>query len=520
MLNRQRFGIYRKLMADSNAKGFVEQKVWPLEAPQEQQIEVESVAPELPRLKRAKNFPISEHAKERFRDIRKRGLAFPLITGIPARSNTPIADNLAGLLEQIYPKAYRDAWPEPPVLPPELEAADILAALAVSGPFAMYLKSASTLADLAAATAGNAGPNDFVMDMSWFDAYKPKPGLLAPGGIGIFAVDGDHLRTHGIMYEGQFVAAGAPSFERAQKVLLCALNTHVTTLLHNVTFHLAYVTSLAVASNNALQPDHPIRRLLHPGFHTTLIGNYEVAKFQIVGKRSFATRLFSHDYPTLVRMINDHLDTFRIADLDPDVWFARNGLADAPFPLPFWDDAMAVWKINLAYVERYIALYYASDEEVAADAQLQNWMAQLDDLLPGGLYDDHGYLSAGEPLTRASLVRICATYLHTSSATHDVVNNEVWDYSTLNYVIPTVVPESLEQQDVRLSFDFLTTLIGTWKEYNMLVDGISELALDEEGRRIMDDYVQALRDRQEEMDKSPHQPGRIYPAAFNPSVSN
>ena len=197
-----------------------------------------------------------------------------------------------------------------------------------------------------------------------------------------------------------------------------------------------------------------------------------------------------------------------------------NGLADAPFPLPFWDDAMAVWKINLAYVEQYIALYYASDEEVAADRQLKNWMAQLDDLLPGGLYDDHGYLSVGEPLTRASLVRICATYLHTSSATHDVVNNEVWDYSTLNYVIPTVVPESLEQQDVRLSFDFLTTLIGTWKEYNMLIDGISTLALDEEGRRIMDDYVQALRDRQKEMEATPHQPGRIYPAAFNPSVSN
>ena len=32
--------------------------------------------------------------------------------------------------------------------------------------------------------------------------------------------------------------------------------------------------------------------------------------------------------------------------------------------------------------------------------------------------------------------------------------------------------------------------------------------------------VQALRDRQEEMDKTERQPGRIYPDALNPSVSN
>ena len=130
MLTRLRFGLYRKILSSSNAKGFKGQDVWPLEAPQEQLIKVESVAPELPRLKRAKIFPISEHAKKRFRRIRISGLLFPLITGIPARNNAPIADNLAELLEQICPKGYRDAKPEPPVLLPELEADDILAALA------------------------------------------------------------------------------------------------------------------------------------------------------------------------------------------------------------------------------------------------------------------------------------------------------------------------------------------------------------------------------------------------------
>ena len=101
-----------------------------------------------------------------------------------------------------------------------------------------------------------------------------------------------------------------------------------------------------------------------------------------------------------------------------------------------------------------------------------------------------------------------------------MVNNAVWDYSTLNYAIPTVVPESLEPQDVRLSFDLLNTIIGTWKPYNMVVDGVSALALDDGGRQAMDDYVTALKQRQDVMETEPQRPGRIYPSALNPSVSN
>ena len=106
--------------------------------------------------------------------------------------------------------------------------------------------------------------------------------------------------------------------------------------------------------------------------------------------------------------------------------------------------------------------------------------------------------------------------------THDVVNNSVWDYSTLNYAIPTVVPASLEPQDVRLSFDLLNTIIGTWKPYNMLIDGFSIVALDDGGRQIMDDYVEALEARQSAMDAdaAPRRAGRTYPRDLNPSVSN
>jgi len=520
MFARPRFGLYRFLLGRVTAKGFKEQEVWPLELPASEHIEVGPLAPELPRLFGAKRFPTTEHAEKRLKKIKQRARLLPIVAKQPAAKTAGISADYDAFLAEIYPPRYRKIWPTAPMVPPEFDSDDLLAALAVSGPFAMYLQHGSTVEDLETRALGAARRDDYVIDMTMFEGHPAKPGLLAPGGFAVLVLDGDRLRTKGVIAHGELHRPGDQGYVRALRVLLCAVNTHLTTLVHNVTFHLGYVTPMTVASTNELPPDHPIRRLLHPAFQTTLIGNHELAVFQIVGEGAFATKLFSHDYATLVNLINQHLRDFRPVDLDPEDAFARRGLVDVPLRLPFWEDDLALWQINRRDVDRYVRHYYDSDAAVAADGELEAWVAALDRLLPSGLYDERGYLTAGQPLTQATLARLCATYLHTSSVTHDVVNNAVWDYSTLNYVVPTVVPESLEHQDVRLSFDLMNTILGTWKPFNMLIDGVSALALDEAGRLIMDDYVSDLLARQAEMDVEPRRSGRIYPAALNPSVSN
>jgi hypothetical protein len=98
----------------------------------------------------------------------------------------------------------------------------------------------------------------------------------------------------------------------------------------------------------------------------------------------------------------------------------------------------------------------------------------------------------------------------------------VWNYSTLNFLIPTVVPESGELQDQRLSFDLISTLIGTWKPFNMLLDGISVLALDDDARGLMDGYVEDLRQIDARLDATvgDREPDLTYARYLNPSVSN
>jgi hypothetical protein len=243
--------------------------------------------------------------------------------------------------------------------------------------------------------------------------------------------------------------------------------------------------------------------------------------FQIVGPRSFACRLFSHEYPTMVEIINRHVGRFRIADLDPERDVARRGVGQTPFAQPRRDNLLSFWAVTRDFVRRYLALYYADDVAVADDPALARWRDELDRMLPGGLADDTGYIGTG-PLDRETLERICAVYLHTSTVTHDQYNNVVWNYSTLNFLIPTVVPESGEPQDQRLSFDFVTTILGTWKPFNMLLDGISVLALDDRAREVMDGYIAGLREIDSALAAAglDREPDLTYARNLNISVSN
>jgi Lipoxygenase len=521
MPTQLRFELYKLMMSLAQQSGFRKQVVYPLELPTRERIAVEPLAPELPRLLRARNFPVGEHAERRYRRFRRSVPLFRLLSRLAPARTTPIASDLEGFLRQTYPERYRRIWPYPPTLPAELAGSDdMLASLAVKGPFAGYLRQAEP-ADGAPAVAGLAGALHYVIDMRAFEDHPAKPGLMRPGGLAIFGVEGSRLRTRGIVYQGRFHAAGTASFGRVSRAFLCALNTHLTTLLHNVSIHLACVTPMAVATTNELLPEHPLRRLLHFAFQTALIGNRELGHFQIAGPDGFATRLFSHDYPILVQIINRHLEGFRLADLDPEHDLERRGVSRTPFAYPQRDNVLALWQVTRDFVARYLDLYYPDDRAVASDLALEGWRRELDRLLPAGLADGDGWIGSG-PLDRVSLKRIAATFLHTSTVTHDQVNNVVWNYSTLNFLIPTVVLESGEEQDQRLSFDFITTLIVTWKPFNMLLDGISQLALDARARDTMDAYIDEMRAAEGRLVKieGPDRLDLTYPRNLNYSVTN
>ena len=160
--------------------------MWPLELPASEHVEVEPLAPELPSPVRrdAASLRPSTPTK-RLKEIKRRGRLLPIVSRLPAARTAPVSDDHERFLAQIYPARYRKIWPSAPAVAAELDSADVLAALAVSGPFAMYLQHGSAVHDLAARSHGAAGPDDYVIDMTMFDGHPAKQGLLAPGGLAV-----------------------------------------------------------------------------------------------------------------------------------------------------------------------------------------------------------------------------------------------------------------------------------------------------------------------------------------------
>ena len=168
-----------------------------------------AAGPELPRLFGADELPSDRARYEAIEEDQAASRLLPIVSQASCRPHdAAISDDHERFLAEIYPARYRKIWPTAPAVPPEFESADVLAALAVSGPFAMYLQHGSTVDDLAARSHGAAGPDDYVIDMTVFEGHPVKPGLLAPGGFAVLGVDGDRLRTKAVIAHGELHRPG------------------------------------------------------------------------------------------------------------------------------------------------------------------------------------------------------------------------------------------------------------------------------------------------------------------------
>jgi Lipoxygenase len=435
-----RFWIYRNILAFSTLLAFRLQKVYPLELPVDGKIEFKPYAelyPDMPvkGLYLPTTFPPSDRASKRLRRIRLEGKLIAFTRWVAPRHTRPVPDDEGQFLRTVYPWFFRRAWPTAPTLPAALaNTDDLIAELATRGPFASGLRRVED--------------DRYEFGSDWVSGYPVAPGLAHPGGVAALVVG-----------DGRLVTADRGP-ERAQAAVVAGVNEELTVFRHNVDVHLSMLTPFALASNNQLSAAHPVRRLLHHCFDTVLIGNLELANAQLSGPRGFLSNTFSHQADVLLRMVQDRLAHFDFWDFEPPTQFARRGTTSTPFAYPYRDNVMSFWDVTRDYVDRYLALYYDGDAAVAADPELLGWVDELNALMSNGVGDD---------LTRDWLGRICATLIHVSTVEHDLLNNVVWDYTTLGWVTPTVVTVSGERMDQRRAFDLVATLIGTWKPYNMLL---------------------------------------------------
>jgi hypothetical protein len=498
-----RFWLYRNILAFFTLLAFRLQKVYPLDVPVDGKVEFRpygELYPDMPitGLYLPTTFPPSDRASQRLVRIRREAKLIRFVRWIAPKYTRPIPTDERAFLRTVYPWFFRRAWPTAPALPAALaNTDDLIAELATRGPFASGLR--------------RVGDDQYEFGSDWVSGYPVAPGLAQPGGVASLVVRDGRLVT-------QNVASPPTNYDEADRAgqaraaLIAGVNEELTIFRHNVDVHLSMLTPFAVASNNQLSPAHPVRRLLHHCFDTVLIGNLELANAQLSGPRGFLANTFSHQAGVLLTMVEDHLAHFDFWDYEPPTQFARRGTTSTPFAYPYRDNVMSFWDVTRDYVDRYLGLYYDGDPAVASDSELVRWVDDLNRLMSNGV---------GDELTRDLLGRVCATLIHVSTVEHDILNNVVWDYTTLGWATPTVVPLSGEPMDERRSFDLLATLIGTWKPYNMLLTAdVPKLALDAQAASVMADWIANLSRLQDEMGARPHDPSLTYPAGLNPSISN
>jgi hypothetical protein len=502
-VSRLRFWLYRNILAFFTLVAFRVQKVYPLEVPVDGPLEFApygDLYPDMPvkGLYLPTSFPPADRASKRLARIRRETTLIKFVRWVAPQHTKPIPTDESRFLRVVYPWFFRKAWPTPPSLPAALaNTDDLIAELATGGPFASGLRQADD------------GRYEFGSD--WVSDYQVTPGLARPGGIASLAVRDGRLVTQSVapppMSQGE-----QDRGDRADAAVVAGVNEELTVFRHNVDVHLSMLTPFALASNNRLRAAHPVRRLLHHCFDTVLIGNVELANAQLSGPRGFLANTFSHQADVLLTMVEDRLAHFDFWDYEPPTQFARRGTTSTPFAYPYRDNVMSFWAITREYVDHYLALYYADDDAVVSDDELMSWVDELNLLMSNGFTQER---------TREVLARACATLIHVSTVEHDILNNVVWDYTTLGWVTPTVVPLSGQPMDQRRAFDLVATLIGTWKPYNMLLTAdVPKLALDAAAASVMAEWIASLSRLQDELSAGPHDPSLTYPAGLNPSISN
>jgi hypothetical protein len=289
-----------------------------------------------------------------------------------------------------------------------------------------------------------------------------------------------------------------------ERIALCLLSTHLTVWRHGMQYHVAGLAAIAPVTHN-LPANHPVRRLLAAHISETTYTNFHT---HLTLRRSgFDVTGFSFSYETILQFYNDGAKSFDITEVDVRASAARRGI-DSSIEYPYRRQALRFLAIVESYVAAYIDHYYGDDAAVAADHELQIWFNTID------MYLNNGIRHYVAELSKASLTRLCSTYIYSVTLEHE--ENTLWDYAVF---LPTTVRDdgagpSVGEVQCVINFQLVVS-----SATNRLFRDITHLALDPGAHDIMAKFQSDLRELQSEMEKEPDRFWQVFPADLEASVS-
>jgi arachidonate 15-lipoxygenase len=203
---------------------------------------------------------------------------------------------------------------------------------------------------------------------------------------------------------------------------------------------------VAVIMNRQLADQHPVHLLLAPHFRFYLYDN-ELGRVAFINPGGPVERMLGG---TLQESMGIPLNLYKAWDIRNftlPAELASRGVADPEMltRYPMRDDGLPIWHAIEAFVGSYLNIYYKSDEDVAADAELQAWTQELASHNPS----QNGGCVAGMPERIDSvglLQELLTTIIWICGPLHSMLNFSQWDYINLpnmSYAIYAEVPEEV-----------------------------------------------------------------------------
>ncbi|XP_066426911.1 polyunsaturated fatty acid lipoxygenase ALOX15B-like [Molothrus aeneus] len=198
-------------------------------------------------------------------------------------------------------------------------------------------------------------------------------------------------------------------------------------VLHEMVTHLLHGHFLAEAfavATQRLPAAHPVHQLLLPHLRFTFHINI-LARETLLNPGGIIDQATSVGREGTLALVARGTAALTLRELCVPDDVAERGVGDIP-GYHYRDDALDIWGAIHSYVEGIVALFYAEDQEVAEDEELQEWVGEI------FTYGVLGNEKSGFPsklCNRPELVKFLTMIIFCCSARHAAVNSGQYDYA-------------------------------------------------------------------------------------------
>ena len=329
-----------------------------------------------------------------------------------------------------------------PILPkptsiPHWERCDFFASQRLGGPNPMAIQRVTDVEqipfELPDAAAKIADGRLFMTDyrsMSFIKGGKAEDGRQKhlPIAVGVFEHDGSKLVPVAIHLDrrGETVFRGRADANAWLAAKIChqvADSNHHEMVVHLAHTHLN-MEPFVIATSRQLADNHPVAVLLRPHFRFLLTNN-ALGLEHLLNPGGIVDHLLAGTLEESLKLVTDGFRDWSIDKNSFDNDIVARGVDDRELlPNYAWrDDAQLLWDAIGRYVRRYLGLYYPSPADIAEDAELQAWAAELAHPDFGRINDMPARIENVE-----QIAKLAQTLIFNLGPQHSAVNYAQWDY--------------------------------------------------------------------------------------------